>query len=147
MSFNEEWNLQPDNSIIYDESEASLIKIDTPIGKMKFFVNSIILFAMQVIVIVLYYLFYFSIKGPELTLILICAFLLIFELPLLYLNFVNYTKRMWDIVGNFHRALWFTIGLFVISFICIFLFSPAILFFYFAMIFMPGKLIKNSRET
>lgn len=145
MSFDEEGKLKSED-IVYNQDDTSLLKIDMPIGKLKFFVNSIILFVMQVIVMALYYLFYFTTKSPGSFLALLGIFILIFGLPLLYLNFVNYTKRMWDITGNFHRGLWFTVGLFAISFICVFLFPLAILFFYFAMIFIPGELINFNKD-
>lgn len=127
----------------YNDSKTNLLKFDMPIGKLRFFVNSIILFIIQMIVVALYYLCYFITKSPESFIILFGIFSLIFGIPLLYLNFVNTTKRMWDITGTFHKGLWFSVGLFVTSFICVFLFPIAILFFYFAMIFMPGIIIKN----
>lgn len=127
----------------YNDSKTNLLKFDMPIGKLRFFVNSIILFIIQMIVVALYYLCYFITKSPESFIILFGIFSLIFGIPLLYLNFVNTTKRMWDITGTFHKGLWFSVGLFVTSFICVFLFPIAILFFYFAMILMPGIIIKN----
>lgn len=127
----------------YNDSKTNLLKFDMPIGKLRFFVNSIILFIIQMLVVALYYLCYFITKSPESFIILFGIFSLIFGIPLLYLNFVNTTKRMWDITGTFHKGLWFSVGLFVTSFICVFLFPIAILFFYFAMILMPGIIIKN----
>ncbi len=127
----------------YNDSKTNLLKFDMPIGKLRFFVNSIILFIIQMIVVALYYLCYFITKSPESFIILFGIFSLIFGIPLLYLNFVNTVKRMWDITGTFHKGLWFSVGLFVTSFICVFLFPIAILFFYFAMILMPGIIIKN----
>lgn len=138
-------NFEENQEIEYSDSKTNLLKIDMPIGKLRFFVNSIILFIIQMIVIALYYLCYFITKSPESFLILFGIFLLVFGIPLLYLNFVNTVKRMWDIAGTFHRGLWLSVGLFVISFICVFLFPLAILFFYFAMIFMPGTIIKNNK--
>ncbi len=143
MSFDGE-GIQQSKEINYNDADTHLLKIDMPIGKLKFFVNSAILFLIQIIGIVLYYIFYFTNKTPEKFFIILCLFTIFIGIPLLYLNFVNYTKRMWDITGNLHRGIWFTVGLFAISFICIFLFPLAILFFYFAMIFIPGELIQNN---
>ena len=36
--------------VIFDESKTNFLKIDTPIGKLKFFVNSVIIFVAQIIV-------------------------------------------------------------------------------------------------
>lgn len=145
MSFDEEGKLIAE-PITQNDSDSKLFKLDMPIGKLKFFVNSIILFAIHLVIIGLYCLIYFMTKTPESYIALLGIFLLIFGIPMLYLNFVNYTKRMWDITGSFHRGLWFTVGLFAISSICIFLFPIAILFFYFAMIFMPGELVNSSKD-
>lgn len=146
MSFDEQ-GIQQTPEPLFDDSKTSLLKIDMPIGKMKFFVNSIIIFVLQLIAMIIYYLFYFTMKSPSSILALIIVTGLLFGMPILYLNFVNYTKRMYDITGNFHRGIWFTVGLFAISFYCIFLFPLAILFFYITMILMPGGLIKNERKN
>lgn len=146
MSFDEQ-GIQQTPEPLFDDSKTSLLKIDMPIGKMKFFVNSIIIFVLQLVAMIIYYLFYFTMKSPSSILALIIVTGILFGMPILYLNFVNYTKRMYDITGNFHRGIWFTVGLFAISSFCIFLFPPAILFFYIAMIFMPGELVKNERKN
>lgn len=145
MSFDETGKQISEEQNISD-SNSNLLKIDMPIGKLKFFVNSIILFAIQMIVVALYYLLYFTTKNPSGFIILLILFILIFGIPLLYLNFVNYAKRMWDISGKIHLGIWLTAGLFAISSICIFLFPLAILFFYIAMIFLPGEIVNKTNE-
>ena len=145
MSFDETGTQISEEPNITD-SQSNLFKIDMPIGKLKFFVNSIILFAIQMIAMAIYFPFYFKIKEPSGFIALLAIFIILFGIPLLYLNFVNYTKRMWDISGKLHTGIWLTAGLFAISSICVFLFPIAILFFYIAMIFLPGEIVKKTEE-
>lgn len=125
------------NSI--DDKNTSMRKLDMPIGRLKFFTNSIIIFALQVIAIAIYYIFYFLLKSPNTLLTLVVIFSIVFGIPILYLHFINYAKRIWDIAGNFNLAIWLTIVLFAISFICLFFFPIAIIIFYLGMIFISGK--------
>lgn len=92
MSFDEEGK-QIAEPITQNDSDSKLFKLDMPIGKLKFFVNSIILFAIHLVIIGLYCLIYFMTKTPESYIALLGIFLLIFGIPMLYLNFVNYTKE------------------------------------------------------
>ena len=100
------------NEDIYDDTYSSLLKIDMPIGKMKFFINSIIIFLISIVGIVLYYVFYFLTISSQAVLILIGLFFIFFGLPLIYLNFVNYTKRIWDLTGTKKHAVIITIILY-----------------------------------
>ncbi len=135
------------NEDIYDDTYSSLLKIDMPIGKMKFFINSIIIFLISIVGIVLYYVFYFLTISSQAVLILIGLFFIFFGLPLIYLNFVNYTKRIWDLTGTKKHAVIITIILFFTSFIFMFIFQIAILLIYLFLIFYPGKLINKNDKT
>lgn len=126
-------------NISIDDKNTSMRKLDMPIGRLKFFTNSIIIFALQVIAIAIYYIFYFLLKSPNALLTLVVIFSIVFGIPILYLHFINYAKRIWDIAGNFNLAIWLTIVLFAISFICLFFFPIAIIIFYPGMIFISGK--------
>lgn len=127
----------------FDDSNSSMRKIDMPIGKFKFFTNSIIIFAIQVIAIALYYICYFLLRSPNSFLALVLIFSVIFGIPIIYLHFVNFSKRIWDIIGNFNLAICLTVFLFIISFICLFLFPIAIIIFYLGMIFISGRYSKK----
>lgn len=124
--------------------KTSIFKIDFPIGKLKFFVNSLILLAIQLLAIGTYLGFYFYFKSPTAFIVLLLVFGVLFFIPLVYLNFVNYAKRLWDITGERKASILTTSAIFILSFIIIFL--PLSFIFllgiYFAMIFTPGKLVK-----
>ena len=126
-------------NISIDDKNTSMRKLDMPIGRLKYFTNSIILFALQVIAISIYYIFYFLLKSPNALLTLVVIFSIVFGIPILYLHFINYAKRIWDIAGNFNLAIWLTIVLFAISFICLFLFPISIIIFYHWIIFISWK--------
>lgn len=128
-----------------NNSRTSLLKIDIPIGKLKFFINSLILLFLQLFAIGLYLALYSYFKSPEAFIILTVIFGFIFGIPLIYFNFVNYTKRLWDITGNYKTALYAAIGIFLFFAISIFIpFSIIfILGIYLIMIFTHGKLVKK----
>lgn len=123
--------------------KSNLFIIDMPISKINYFVYSVILFIIQLIGVAIYYGLYFSLNNPKSFIILLILFILICGIPLIYLNFINCVKRMWDIVGDYHKGLWLTVGMFAISIFCIFLFPLALLIFYLALIFTPGKIVKT----
>lgn len=124
--------------------KTSILKIDFPIGKLKFFVNSLILLAIQLLAIGTYLGFYFYFKSPTAFIVLLIVFGVLFFIPLVYLNFVNYAKRLWDITGERKASIITTAIIFILSLIGIFLPLSFILWLgiYFAMILIPGKPVK-----
>ena len=128
--------------VIFDESKTNFLKIDTPIGKFKFFVNSVIIFVAQIIVTIgMYFVgsnFYIN---PSLYWISFVVFIFF-----LYLFLVNYAKRLWDIMGNKKLAIIVAILLIMLSFT---VYYSSILAFilnfvaFLILIFTSGKLIKK----
>lgn len=136
-------NTTNDNQNNYNDVESSLFKLDMPIGRLKFFENSILLFIFWFIAVIIYFGLYYSTRETASASILIIVIIgILFGLPLLYLNFINCAKRTWDITGNIRKAVWITTGLYALSFI-----SVLILLFYLALIFMPGVLIKKDEKN
>lgn len=129
-----------------NDNRTSLLKIDIPVGKLKFFITSLILLFLQLFAIGLYLALYFYFKSPEAFIILTVIFGFSFGIPLIYFNFVNYTKRLWDIIGNYKPALYTAIGIFLFFAISIFIpFSIVIILgIYLIMIFTHGKLVKKN---
>ena len=128
--------------VIFDESKTNFLKIDTPIGKLKFFVNSVIIFVAQIIVTIgMYFVgsnFYIN---PSLYWISFVVFIFF-----LYLFLVNYAKRLWDIMGNKKLAIIVAILLIMLS---LTVYYSSILAFilnfvaFLILIFTSGKLIKK----
>ena len=128
--------------VIFDESKTNFFKIDTPIGKLKFFVNSVIIFVAQIIVAIgMYFVgsnFYIN---PSLYWISFVVFIFF-----LYLFLVNYAKRLWDIMGNKKLAIIVAILLIMLS---LTVYYSSILAFilnfvaFLILIFTSGKLIKK----
>lgn len=128
--------------VIFDESKTNFLKIDTPIGKLKFFVNSVIIFVVQIIVTIgMYFVGSSFYINPSLYWISFVVFLFF-----LYLFLVNYTKRLWDIMGNKKLAIIVAILLIMLSFT---VYYSSILAFilnfvaFLILIFTSGKLIKK----
>ena len=129
--------------VIFDESKTNFLKIDTPIGKLKFFVNSVIIFITQIIILFGIYCvgsnFHVS---PSLYWFTFAVFIFFF-----YLFLVNYAKRLWDILGNKRFAIIVSILLMMLNFIVYY--SSVVSFIasfaaFLALLFIPGKLIKKS---
>lgn len=127
--------------VIWDESKSNFLKIDTPIGKLKFFVNSVIIFIAQMIVLALLYF-----VGAKLYInlaywVMFFAFIFFF-----YLCLINYSKRLWDILGNRRNAVIVAILLIMLNFI---VYYSSILSFvlsfiaFLSLIFLSGKMVKN----
>ena len=129
--------------VIFEESKTNFLKIDTPIGKLKFFVNSVIIFVAQIIVTIgMYFVGSSFYINPSLYWISFVVFIFF-----LYLFLVNYTKRLWDIMGNKKLAIIVAILLIMLSFT---VYYSSILAFilnfvaFLILIFTSGKLIKKS---
>lgn len=128
--------------VIFDESKTNFLKIDTPISKLKFFVNSVIIFVAQIIVTIgMYFVGSSFYINPSLYWISFVVFIFF-----LYLFLVNYAKRLWDIMGNKKLAIIVAILLIMLSFT---VYYSSILAFilnfvaFLILIFTSGKLIKK----
>ena len=85
----------------------SLWKLDEPIGRLKFFLNSIFIF---VVMIVLTAPFFSVLAAPNGTK---GPLAIILGLVALYLSFINISKRFWDLTGRKMQGVWFTVGYYV----------------------------------
>lgn len=128
--------------VIFDESKTNFLKIDTPIGKLKFFVNSVIIFVAQIIVTIgMYFVGSSFYINPSLYWISFVVFIFF-----LYLFLVNYAKRLWDIMGNKKLAIIVAILLIMLSFTVYYSSTLAFILNFVAfliLIFTSGKLIKK----
>ena len=128
--------------VIFDESKTNFLKIDTPIGKLKFFVNSVIIFVAQIIVAIgMYFVGSSFYINPSLYWISFVVFIFF-----LYLFLVNYAKRLWDIMGNKKLAIIVAILLIMLSFTVYYCSSLAFILNFVAFLilnFTSGKLIKK----
>ena len=138
----------PDNNNVVSDNNANLLKIDVPISKLKFFVNSILIFVYSLLGVVVFYILSIVIGGTKGLLTAISVFLLIFILPTIYLHFVNYAKRIWDICQNKKASIILSSVLFILFLIVKFIFIYPILelISYFILLLMSGKQISNNEN-
>lgn len=128
----------------YDESE-SIFKIDGPINRIKFFWTSVGLGIYTAISMVLYWAIYLGFcrfGGPG-VIFLICIFSIIYLLPFLYLTFVNYSKRLYDITGSKQKGIIFSLILIVLMVALGFVSIWFPIIVYLVILFKQGKLVKN----
>lgn len=132
------------DEINFDESE-SIFKIDGPINRIKFFWTSVGLGIYTVISLVLYLAIYFGFcrfGGPG-VIFLISVFSIIYLLPFLYLTFVNYSKRLYDITGSKQKGIILSLVLIILMGALGFISLLFPIIAYLAVLFMRGKLVKT----
>lgn len=138
-----------DEKLQSKDSRSNLLKFDCPIGKLKFFVNSVLIFIYSILGVVAYYVISIAIGGTKGLLVALGVFFLVFIIPTIYLNFVNYTKRIWDICENKKASIILVAALFILFLILKFIFIYPILELvsYFALLLISGKQISNNEDN
>lgn len=106
----------------------SLFKLDEPIGRLKFFLNSVLILIVMLALSAPFYAILSASNGTK------GPVAIILGLVYFYLAFTNVSKRFWDLTGQKMKAIWFTVGYFVTMIIPI---VSAVI--YIILLFMPGK--------
>ena len=83
-----------------------LLKINEPMGQKTYFKYSFCLILIQALLVLIFTGIYFTIKIPIQFILLLIAFLLIVEIPFLYIYYIFCTKRIWDITQDKFNAVW-----------------------------------------
>jgi len=121
----------------------NLLKINNPTGKLEFFKYSISIALLQLLFALLFVFLTGDVIGLKSIIWLPLLFVIFIELPLLYLYFIQYSKRLWDITGSKSTAIIINIILFVISVIGMISFPPVTIIIYLVLILCQGKIIKD----
>jgi uncharacterized membrane protein YhaH (DUF805 family) len=121
----------------------NLLKINNPSGRLEFFKYSICIAVLQLIFALVFLFLTSNVLGAKSIIWLPPFFVILFELPLLYLYFIQSAKRLWDITGNRNSAIMVNIFVFIISVIGMISFAPLALIIYLVLILCQGKIIKN----
>lgn len=82
---------------VCDDKSSNFFKLDMPIGRLKFFVNTFLIFILQAVLIVLYLFISIKLKNnfKYHLVTLFCFFV-----PIYYLYFITFAKRLWDFFGS-----------------------------------------------
>lgn len=122
----------------------SLLKINSPSGKLEFFKYSIVIGLIQTICAFMFVFLTSDVLGLESIFWLPFLFVIVIELPLLYLYFIQCARRLWDITGNKNAGLIISTVLFVISVIGMISFPLVTIIIFLVLILCQGKIVKNA---
>jgi hypothetical protein len=121
----------------------NFIKINNPSGKLEFFKYSIVIVILQTIATLFFIFLTSDVFGLKSIFWLPFVFFVFFELPLLYLYFIQCAKRLWDITGNKKAGILTNLILFTISFIGMISFPLITVIIYLILILYQGKIVKD----
>lgn len=121
----------------------NLLKINNPSGRLEFFKYTMGIVVLQTICAFVFVFLTSDIFGLKSLLWLPFVFVFFIELPLLYMYFIQCTKRLWDITGSSKTGILVNIFLFIISFIGMISFPLLIVIIYLILILFQGKIVKD----
>lgn len=121
----------------------SILKINSPSGRLEFFKYSVAIVILQTICAFIFIFLTGDVFGLKSIFWLPFVFVIFIELPLLYLYFIQCAKRLWDITGSKKAGILANIILFVISFIGMISFPLITVIIYLILILFQGKIVKD----
>lgn len=121
----------------------NILKINSPSGRFDFFKYSIAIVVLQTLFSVVFLFLTGDIFGLKSIFWLPFVFVIFIELPLLYLYFIQCSKRLWDITGSKKAGILANVVLFVISFIGMISFPLITVIIYLVLILCQGKIVKD----
>jgi hypothetical protein len=131
----------------------NILKIDGPISNKTFIKNMFIIFGYATFGLILTVLMHIAIELTRYTIVFFIAIWGLLALLILYTSWINFFKRIWDIIGDKGNAIFYTVALFIanisIGFIPIvkyfgIVFSIALLCF---LAIKKGKLVNTETKN
>ena len=116
-------------------TQISFFKIDNKFNRKTFFVNSVILFFIQLFAIIASTVLYFTLYKISIGWAIFSGILLL--LPFVYFNFIICTKRIWDITNAKILSIVITTVLFLILGLCTYIIPFAFCIVYFLLLIIP----------
>ena len=122
----------------------NLLKINSPSGKLEFFKYAVIIGLIQTVCALMFVFLTSDVLGLKSIFWKPFIFVIVIELPLLYLYFIQCARRLWDITGNKNTGLIINTALFVISVIGMISFPIVTIIIFLVLILCQGKIVKNA---
>ncbi|MGN0030879.1 MAG: hypothetical protein ACI37Q_02870 [Candidatus Gastranaerophilaceae bacterium] len=129
------------------KASRNILIYDRPVGRLGFILTLLALFVMAVIFAAGFTLVY-SFLSIEEDLPIIIGLLVLIFIVFLYLSVINISKRLYDIIGDKAKALFYAIAFFLINLLCGFIPVLKYIEWVFAivvwiiLVVKPGKLVK-----
>jgi len=121
----------------------NLLKINSPSGKLEFFKYTLIIGLIQTVCAFMFVFLTSDVLGLKSIFWMPFIFVIVIELPLLYLYFIQCARRLWDITGSKNTGLIINTALFVISVIGMISFPLVTIIIFLVLILCQGKIVKN----
>ena len=113
----------------------TLLTINLPMNKEKFFKFSFVLILIQVFLVLTYWHNFFTETKPSEIILSYITLIAFVEIPFLYIYYILSTKRLWDILGDKYTSIFANIIILILSIAILPLF-PLI---YILLLLMPSK--------
>lgn len=113
----------------------TLLTINLPMNREKFFKFSFVLILIQVCLVLTYWHNFFMETKPSEIVLSYITLIAFVEIPFLYIYYIISTKRLWDILGDKYRSIFANI-IFLIFSIAILPLFPLI---YILLLLLPSK--------
>ena len=91
----------------------NILKIDGPISNKAFLKNLFIIFGYSTFGLILMLLIHLAIELTRYTLAFFIILWVFLILLIIYTAWINFLKRIWDIIGDKGNAIFYTIALFI----------------------------------
>lgn len=114
-------------------------KIISPCDRFNFFQKSMVLFVLQLVFGVTFWILTTYVSGIKSMLWLTPLFLIFIELPLLYLYFVLSARRIWSILGVFKISIFLAVILFILSLMGFIYFPVLAVLIYIMFLLLPER--------
>ncbi len=142
-------NLQPEEVQAETKIKASrnILIYDRPVGRLGFILTLLALFVIAIIFAVTY-AFVYSFLSVEEDLPIIIGLLALILIVFLYMSVINISKRLYDIIGDKAKGLFYAIAFYLINILCAFIPILKYIDLVFAIVVWiillvkPGKLVK-----
>ena len=120
----------------------NVLFVNHPINRLEFFKYTGCMAVIQLILSVIFIILTENIVELQF-IITPVIFSLIVIFPLLYLYFVQFSKRLWDITENKHTSIISGLIIFTVSVVGIIVFPVLTIAIYLTLILLPGKIVVN----
>lgn len=122
----------------------NFLKINRPINRLEFFKYTICMLLTQFVLSLLILFLMEKFIVIESSFLFLILFSIIIILPLLYLYFVQFSKRLWDITESSNIGIISSIIIFIIMSITMAEFPALGIAIYLTLILIPGKIVSNN---
>ena len=114
-------------------------KISAPCDRFKFFQNTMLLFVLQLVFALSFWILTTYVAGIKSILWLTPVFLVFVELPLLYLYFVQTARRIYSILGVFRLSILISTLVFIFLVAGLVYFPILAVLVYTALLLLPER--------